>query len=70
MTRIEFAERVVRILYERQPSASVRIDGPFVKTDATVLGGSVLAEIEKLACEAGIGWVITTGWNGKLQIMY
>jgi len=66
MTRIEFAERIARILKKED----ARIDGPFVKTGATALGGSILAEIEGLANEAGMGWVITTDATGNLQILY
>lgn len=68
MERIEFAERIVRILTAKQENA--RIDGGFVKTGAKALGGSTLAEIEALAVEANHGWVITTDAAGNLQILY
>ena len=68
MTRIEFAERIVRILTSKKEKA--RIDGPFVKTEAKALGGSTLAEIEALANEVNMGWVITTNASGNFQILY
>lgn len=68
MTRIEFAERIVRILRSKKEEA--KIDGPFVKTEAKALGGSVLAEIDVLADKARMGWVITTDAAGNLQILY
>ena len=66
MTRIEFAERITRIL----KNEGARIDGPFVKTKTTALGGSTLAQIEGMATEAGMGWVITSDATGNLQILY
>lgn len=68
MTRIEFAERIVRILTDKSEAA--RIDGPFVKTEAKALGGSTLAAVEELANEVHMGWVLTTDATGNLQILY
>lgn len=68
MTRTEFAERIVSLLRSKKEEA--KIDGPFVKTGTTALGGSVLAEIDVLADKARMGWVITTDAAGNLQILY
>ena len=68
MTRIEFAERIVKILTNKKMNA--KIEGPFVKTGTAALGGSVLAEIDEMADKVCMGWVITTDAAGNLQILY